>query len=330
MPVGLHADGALAIPDDVHTVGWWTGGSKAGEAFGSVVVAGHVDSAAQGIGVFAALRRLTPGQVVELDGGGHAMRYRIISATRCRRPRSPRGPGSSASTANPASSWSRAAARSTGNGTATRTIWSSSRRRWGNPSSGDVASPGPSPVHAEEKWVARTPDGPPPEPPVQRLRLRYAKRGRLRFASHRDFQRSFERALRRADVPMAYSAGFSPHPRISYANAAPTGAASEAEYVEIAVTARCDPERLRAALDGALPPGLDVVEVVEARTPGLAERLEASVWRIELPGVEPAVLQDALAAFLAADGGAGRAAHEERRPDLRRPGRGGARGGPHG
>jgi Sortase domain len=80
VPVGLHDDGALAIPDDVHTVGWWTGGSKAGEAFGSVVVAGHVDSAAQGIGVFAALRRLIRGQVVELDGGAHALRYRIISA----------------------------------------------------------------------------------------------------------------------------------------------------------------------------------------------------------------------------------------------------------
>jgi LPXTG-site transpeptidase (sortase) family protein len=81
VPVGLHADGALVIPDDVRTVGWWTGGSKAGEAFGSVVVAGHVDSAAQGIGVFAALRRLTPGQVVELEGNGHVLRYRITSAT---------------------------------------------------------------------------------------------------------------------------------------------------------------------------------------------------------------------------------------------------------
>jgi radical SAM-linked protein len=149
--------------------------------------------------------------------------------------------------------------------------------------------------------VARTPDGPPPEPAVQRLRLRYAKRGRLRFASHRDFQRSFERALRRAAVPMAYSAGFSPHPRISYANAAPTGAASEAEYLEIAVTARCDAGRLRAALDEALPPGLDVVEVVEARTPAFAERLEASVWRVELPGVAPAEARSALAAFLEAD-----------------------------
>ena len=148
--------------------------------------------------------------------------------------------------------------------------------------------------------MARMPEGPPPEPAVQRLRLRYAKRGRLRFASHRDFQRSFERALRRADVPMAYSAGFSPHPRISYANAAPTGAASEAEYLEIAVTRRCDPARVRTALDEALPPGLDVVEVVEARTPGFAERLEASVWRVELPGVAPNDAAAALAAFLAA------------------------------
>jgi radical SAM-linked protein len=148
--------------------------------------------------------------------------------------------------------------------------------------------------------VARTPDGPPPEPAVQRLRLRYAKRGRLRFASHRDFQRSLERALRRAAVPMAFSAGFSPHPRISYANAAPTGAASEAEYVEIAVTRRCDVEQVRAALDEALPSGLDVVEVVEARTSGLADRLEASLWRVELPGVEPATAGAALAAFLAA------------------------------
>jgi hypothetical protein len=81
VPVGLHPDGALVIPEDVHTTGWWTGGSQAGEAFGSVVVAGHVDSAVQGIGVFAALRRLTPGQIVELDGDGHVLRYRIRSAT---------------------------------------------------------------------------------------------------------------------------------------------------------------------------------------------------------------------------------------------------------
>ena len=147
--------------------------------------------------------------------------------------------------------------------------------------------------------MARTPDGPPPPPAVQRLRLRYAKRGRLRFSSHRDFQRSLERALRRAGVPMAYSAGFTPHPKISYANAAPTGAASEAEYLEIALAERCDPERLRRALDDALPDGLDLVDAVEAGPGALADRLQASVWRVELPGVAPATLAAAVAAFLA-------------------------------
>src|SRR4051794_13897063 len=134
--------------------------------------------------------------------------------------------------------------------------------------------------------MSRRPDGPPPPPAVQRLRLRYAKRGRLRFSSHRDFQRALERALRRAAVPMAYSAGFNPHPRISYANAAPTGAASEAEYLEIALDRRCDVEQIRAALDRALPPGLDITEAVEAGPGALADRLQASIWRIELPNVD--------------------------------------------
>jgi len=138
-------------------------------------------------------------------------------------------------------------------------------------------------------------------PTVQRLRLRYAKRGRLRFSSHRDFQRAFERALRRAGVPMAYSQGFNPHPRVSYANSAPTGTASEAEYVEIAVTAVLDPEKVRLALDTALPPGLDVIEVVASKTSDFIERLEASVWEIELPGVSVATAQEAAESLMAAD-----------------------------
>ena len=107
-------------------------------------------------------------------------------------------------------------------------------------------------------------------PPVQRLRVRYAKRGRLRFTSHRDFSRAFERALVRAQVPMAYSSGFNPHPRISYAGAAPTGSASEAEYLEIGLAVEIDPDDVRARLDEALPPGLDVLEVVPSagRLPG--------------------------------------------------------------
>ncbi|TDC26169.1 DUF2344 domain-containing protein [Streptomyces sp. 8K308] len=134
---------------------------------------------------------------------------------------------------------------------------------------------------------------------MQRVRLRYTKRGRLRFTSHRDFQRAFERALRRAEVPMAYSAGFTPHPKVSYANAAPTGTASEAEYLEIALVERRDPEELRASLDASLPPGLDVVDAVEARTTDFAELLNASHWELRLDGVDPAEADRAVGAFLA-------------------------------
>jgi radical SAM-linked protein len=136
-------------------------------------------------------------------------------------------------------------------------------------------------------------------PPVQRLRIRYAKRGRLRFTSHRDFSRAFERALVRARVPMAYSSGFNPHPRISYAGAAPTGSASEAEYLEIGLATRTDPAVVRQLLDEALPPGLDVVEVVEAGAGALNDRLQASHWRIRVDGLAAVDLVEAAGRFLA-------------------------------
>ena len=133
---------------------------------------------------------------------------------------------------------------------------------------------------------------------MQRLRVRYAKRGRLRFTSHRDFARAFERALRRAAIPMGYSAGFSPHPKISYVGAAPTGVASEAEYLEIGLARECDPDQVRAALDEALPDGLDILEIVPATPGSLAERMQASQWRVELPGVDPDALRAGVATVL--------------------------------
>jgi len=138
-------------------------------------------------------------------------------------------------------------------------------------------------------------------PPAQRLRVRYAKRSRMRFTSHRDFSRAFERAVVRAAVPMAYSSGFHPHPRISYAGAAPTGAASEAEYLELGLARVTDPAEVRAALDGSLPPGLDVLEVVEATGGSLADRLEASVWRTRVPGLRDEEARRAVSAFLEAE-----------------------------
>ncbi|WP_232676460.1 TIGR03936 family radical SAM-associated protein [Nocardioides sp. R-C-SC26] len=137
-------------------------------------------------------------------------------------------------------------------------------------------------------------------PPVQRLRIRYAKRGRLRFTSHRDFSRAFERAVFRARIPMAYSSGFNPHPRISYAGAAPTGSASEAEYLEIALAQVVDPADVAAQLEEALPPGLDVVAVVESPGGALADLLQASRWRLDLTA-PPEPTGAALARFWATD-----------------------------
>lgn len=99
---------------------------------------------------------------------------------------------------------------------------------------------------------------------------------------------------------MAFSQGFTPHPRVSYAGAAPTGAASEAEYLEIAVTEFCDPVAVAKALDEALPPGLDIVAVVEATAGSLADRLEASEWEIHFPEADPAAVAAAASDFLAA------------------------------
>ena len=151
----------------------------------------------------------------------------------------------------------------------------------------------------------------PTRPAVQHLVVRYAKRGKMRFASHRDVARAFERGVRRAGLPIAYSAGFTPHPKISYAGGAPTGVASEAEYLSLALTDRQDETQVCQRLDAALPDGIDVIDVTEnagvdgrpsagsgVSPSGGFGHLEASEWRVILPGVGPAAAQQAVAGFL--------------------------------
>ena len=143
-------------------------------------------------------------------------------------------------------------------------------------------------------------------PAVQHLVVRYAKRGKMRFASHRDVARAFERGVRRAGLPIAYSAGFTPHPKISYAGGAPTGVASEAEYLSLALTSRQAAMHVGQRLNAALPDGIEVMDVTERAEGAKADtaafgRLEASQWRVVLPGVEPTAAQRAVAGFLAQD-----------------------------
>lgn len=99
---------------------------------------------------------------------------------------------------------------------------------------------------------------------------------------------------------MAYSAGFHPHPKISYVGAAPTGVGSEAEYLELAMAQQCEPEQVRAAIDSVLPEGLDIIRAVDAAdcAPGsLAEVMQASVWQIELVA-DPQALREAVLGLL--------------------------------
>jgi radical SAM-linked protein len=143
------------------------------------------------------------------------------------------------------------------------------------------------------------PTGDTPLPAVQHLLVRYAKRGKMRFASHRDVARAFERGVRRAGLPVAHSAGFTPHPKISYAGGAPTGVASEAEYLSLALTSRNEAEAVRERLNAALPDGIDVIDVTEDAGGLPASRLTASEWQVILPGLTPDSVAPAVQRFLA-------------------------------
>jgi radical SAM-linked protein len=107
----------------------------------------------------------------------------------------------------------------------------------------------------------------------------------MRFASHLDVARAFERGVRRANLPIAYSTGFTPHPKISYAGGAPTGVASEAEYLSLTLTSRTEADAVRERLNAALPDGIDVIAVTEDSGGLPASRLTASEWQIALPGL---------------------------------------------
>jgi len=152
---------------------------------------------------------------------------------------------------------------------------------------------------AKPEPASARPDGASVLPPVQHLVVRYAKRGRMRFASHRDVARVFERGVRRAGVPIAHSAGFSPHPKISYAQGTPTGTASEAEYLSLALTSRSDPAMVQERLNAALPDGIEVIDVIEDAEWAPASQLVASEWHVVLPGLPTEAVAPAVQEFLA-------------------------------
>ena len=148
-----------------------------------------------------------------------------------------------------------------------------------------------------------------------RLRIRFAKTGKIRWTSHRDVARMWERALRRVGLPVAYTTGFSPRPRVSFGLALPTGHESVAEYLDVEVAEGGSPAggspdgsdglhvpSLPAALGEALPDGVDVLAaaVLEGRVPSLQEDVTSCSWEVEIVGVGPALLGAAVDAALGA------------------------------
>jgi len=140
-----------------------------------------------------------------------------------------------------------------------------------------------------------------------KLRVRHTKLGKVRFTSHRDTARHWERAVRKAQVPLAYSAGFTPRPRMSFGLALPTGAESLAEYLDLELAlapesaAAPDLDELAARFGAALPIGYEVTHVVarDAGSPSLQEDVVACTWQLTLEGVSSAQAAQAAAAVLA-------------------------------
>ncbi|MCL4422355.1 MAG: TIGR03936 family radical SAM-associated protein [Actinobacteria bacterium] len=142
---------------------------------------------------------------------------------------------------------------------------------------------------------------------MARLRIRFSKLGKLRWTSHRDIARMWERALRRAQIPVEYSHGFTPRPRISFGLALPTGSESVAEYLDIEIDpsatgdAMGDPWDLASRVDEALPVGVKVLAAVwsKAGDPSLQEAVCSCTWKIGLSGLEHTELEDLLGKAMA-------------------------------
>lgn len=122
------------------------------------------------------------------------------------------------------------------------------------------------------------------------LRIRFAKRGKIRFISHRDVARGFERAFRIEALPLAFTLGFSPRPKVSFGLALSVGHESVAEYLDVELAQAIELDGMPAALSAALPEGLDVTGVAPLadRAPALQEAITAVEYQFEIAGTDGA------------------------------------------
>ena len=117
-----------------------------------------------------------------------------------------------------------------------------------------------------------------------RLRLRFKRGPEIKFISHLDIIRLWQRAFRRAGIPLAYSEGFNPHPRISLAAPLALGVTGEAELMDIFVAKQVSPHNLEAAVSRQLPPGMEILQVYQIVTtlPSLQSQIRYAEYMVEV------------------------------------------------
>ncbi|PKO23446.1 MAG: hypothetical protein CVU38_04010 [Chloroflexi bacterium HGW-Chloroflexi-1] len=137
----------------------------------------------------------------------------------------------------------------------------------------------------------------------QRLRITFARGETIKYISHLDLARAWERALRRAGMPLAYSQGFNPRPKMAFAAALPVGYIATAEIVDVLLEEPLAPLDMARRLAVTLPPGLRVVSIkkVDSRLPALQSQVRAAEYRVSVVWEgDRADLEARVAALLAA------------------------------
>ncbi len=123
---------------------------------------------------------------------------------------------------------------------------------------------------------------------IYRIRFKFAKKSELRFISHLDMINAFTRAFRRAEIPIAFSQGFNPHPKISFGSALAVGITSSAEFADIDLKNYISPEDFILLVNQKLPKGLEIIKAKEipANTPSLMSQNSFSVYKISISGLD--------------------------------------------
>ena len=119
---------------------------------------------------------------------------------------------------------------------------------------------------------------------MQRLRIRFRRGEEIKFISHLDIMRLWERALRRARIPLAYSEGFNPRPRISLAAPLSVGVTGEAELMDIFIDKKVSPHWFTAMVNQQLPPGIEILEVfpMALNMPSLQSQIRYAQYEVEM------------------------------------------------